>query len=411
MTARSISDLYTATFNSKEAQKYAALAYTTLRKLKGKEIYALYSYVDFIRTYHNNEEYERILPHYREAARMAKEAGDEELLRYVYDGWGKALIGAGKGADAVRLFQYLDAHSSDSIRPYVGLLGLSYMEAGNMDAAGMLMDTCLSRQDTDMSSLEALYRYYAEIGDYKSAFNSMQKQNSLDNRRISWKIRQNLTGSLTRLIDEEDRAHRIQTAAERAIWIISVTSGLFIMLFVGVWIAYRYRVQRLELATRLQAVENLTKDINQLKSKLDSANLALVQSEFKLIDEYCAEAYIAGDDDATKKKILRNLSQHIADSANSPDTIAKMEASANAYAGDVIARFRNQVPGLKDKDYAVFLYSVLGFSQSAMSVLVKATDVASIYNRRKRMRRKVREINPIDKSEFLTILGDSDPNS
>ncbi len=81
-----------------------------------------------------------------------------------------------------------------------------------------------------------------------------------------------------------------------------------------------------------------------------------------------------------------------------------MEAWVNQQTDNLIERFRTLLPNLKDEDYRLFLYSVLGFSNNAMALLINAPDLTSVYNRRKRLRIKLRSITGIDVKEFIEYL-------
>lgn len=55
-----------------------------------------------------------------------------------------------------------------------------------------------------------------------------------------------------------------------------------------------------------------------------------------------------------------------------------------------MSEFRSLPLSLKEADYKIFLYSVLGFSHNTMAALIDAPDLMSVYNRRKRLKNKLK---------------------
>ena len=69
----------------------------------------------------------------------------------------------------------------------------------------------------------------------------------------------------------------------------------------------------------------------------------------------------------------------------------------------IVSTFRNEMPRLKEIDYSIFCYVLIGFDATTISHLLNiSTNV--VYIRKSRMRQHVEDIAPKHKDQFLNIL-------
>lgn len=69
-----------------------------------------------------------------------------------------------------------------------------------------------------------------------------------------------------------------------------------------------------------------------------------------------------------------------------------------------MSHFRHDMPNLKVADYRLFLYSVLGFSTTAISLFLKVDKINSVYDRKKRLKIKIKQSESGRKDEYLQYL-------
>ena len=70
----------------------------------------------------------------------------------------------------------------------------------------------------------------------------------------------------------------------------------------------------------------------------------------------------------------------------------------------IMSNLRNEMPQLKEKDYAIFRLIAVGFDVTTISHLMNMT-MNSIYIRKSRLRQQLESESPKHKSQFLQILG------
>ena len=69
-----------------------------------------------------------------------------------------------------------------------------------------------------------------------------------------------------------------------------------------------------------------------------------------------------------------------------------------------MSNLRAELPSLKEKDYMIFGFLVIGFDVTAISNLLNIT-ANTVYIRKSRIRRQIEELNPEHSAQFLEVLG------
>lgn len=399
-TCRSIADMFMATYKNEAAVKYARLTYEAM-KATGNPRYIRESLLDLSRAYNNNLQYDSALMNYPRLIDEGIAIKDTVFTRNVRSLYGITLYATNRFKEAAVQFSIID-DPNDSIRPWVGYLTRSYVESGEIEKASKLIDAC--KRMNDIQACIGLSSYYEYVGRYKEAFEAFVEEHRQSNIMLEWQMKQNLTEPYTQIINEEDMAHKSQTAYERAWWIAAIILIVSIATITGMYIIWRYRRKQQALRASLESLGGVAREYDEICGKIATLNKSVLQNEYKLANEFYNELYTMGDNDQTRKRFLTELTKRFNDITHDSTKQAEMEAWVNQQTDNLIERFRTLLPNLKDEDYRLFLYSVLGFSNNAMALLINAPDLTSVYNRRKRLRIKLRSITGIDVKEFIEYL-------
>jgi hypothetical protein len=74
------------------------------------------------------------------------------------------------------------------------------------------------------------------------------------------------------------------------------------------------------------------------------------------------------------------------------------------YMSNIMSDFRRDLPGLKDDDYKLYLYSILGFSASTIELFLKESKVENVYNRKARLKNKINQLEQSKRERYLSCL-------
>ena len=131
---------------------------------------------------------------------------------------------------------------------------------------------------------------------------------------------------------------------------------------------------------------------------------ALPISKFDLFDNLF-KAYYESQHSTSAKKHISNEVQRIIDTLSSDSSTAlQLEQDIDEHCSGIMSHFRHDMPNLKVADYRLFLYSVLGFSTTAISLFLKVDKINSVYDRKKRLKIKIKQSESGRKDEYLQYL-------
>lgn len=84
--------------------------------------------------------------------------------------------------------------------------------------------------------------------------------------------------------------------------------------------------------------------------------------------------------------------------------IENLERMVDKNCDNVISDLKKDLPGLKEADYNLFLYSILGFSTSTIALFLKEEKLTSVYERKRRLKDKIKQLNSIHRDNYLDFL-------
>ena len=131
----------------------------------------------------------------------------------------------------------------------------------------------------------------------------------------------------------------------------------------------------------------------------------LLSSRYQVIDNLCRTYYENKAIGLVKKKISNEIEKLIEDFSSNKQKISELEKFVNKNYTNIIISFKADFPNLKEADYLLFLYTSLGFSISAIALFLKEDKLDAVYNRKARLKTKIRKLNPEQADNYLKILG------
>lgn len=283
-------------------------------------------------------------------------------------------------------------------------LGVAYCAIGRKDDAYKIISSIDSIQTLESSWLR--FSYYRTF-DYKRALRELEMlYDSLDHK---FKVisASNVPQNVTNLhIAERDQANN---RLNDYIFTTKIITGVLILLLVpiGVKILLSYRKQKKEIEKNL-IIANELREILSVNSNNDAKARQIVEetlaSKHELIDHLCKELYQKQHSSTMKRRISNEISIILNCFAPDGSITAKLEAEANKYYDNIIHDFHNDFPNLKSQDYTLFLLSVWGFSVASISMIQNEEKTESTYNRRARLKTRIKRSNSPNSNRYLQHL-------
>lgn len=126
-------------------------------------------------------------------------------------------------------------------------------------------------------------------------------------------------------------------------------------------------------------------------------------ARFDYVDSLCRVIYQNQATAHLKKKISDEVVK-LTDELSSPAKLAELEDLINESCSGLMASLRADIPALKEVDYQMFIYLVFGFSTSAIALFLKEDDVSTIYNRKVRLKNKIKKLEAPKSALYLQYM-------
>ena len=185
-----------------------------------------------------------------------------------------------------------------------------------------------------------------------------------------------------------------------AVSILIISSGLFfIFRYMHLKEEEKERYIRYadEISRQLEASKN--EDYPVLKRKY----MELYHSKFETIG-YLYEQYALSSGKKNADKILSDKVKLILNEFKSSfDKNRAFEEIINRDMDNIVQKLRNEVTGLKETDYKIFSFTLVGFDVTTISHLLDMS-INAVHIRRTRMRKHIEDLNPVHKAEFMETL-------
>lgn len=403
MTAKGCAAVYNATFKTTEALIYSHIEYDFFAALK-LQPYLDQSMSELAQAHLYYGDYDRSIDLSRQLLDTLAIRPDKTLEYEAKKNIGQTLIEQDKYTEAVPYLEYICktdmASSQDS-----SFLGLVYSRTGQLEKAQKISDAIEAHKD--LHSYYLKYDVSKANGSLTDALTALKSYDSIASLNLNERIKTDLGTSVIGYYSYKNKLieNDIQLAKFRMIIILII--GVIVLTII-VYIALRYyRKQKRQISESMLIAENM-KEILTLKEHECSAAQhsirELINTKFDLFDNLF-KAYYESQHSTSAKKHISNEVQRIIDTLSSDSSTAlQLEQDIDEHCSGIMSHFRHDMPNLKVADYRLFLYSVLGFSTTAISLFLKVDKINSVYDRKKRLKIKIKQSESGRKDEYLQYL-------
>ncbi len=395
MSARAISDIYNTTYHAPEAIRYAKLAIDNF-KASGHHVHHLWAMADIAISYNNNGDYDSSMVIARELMDSAINNNNATLQRMALGLIGSSYFGRDKYAEAIPYYIKLCADSKNATAEDSAHLAILYINNQQPQEAQQLLDAIADKEAR--ASQWMLYEIYSKTGETEKELASLRAERKIMNQKFHDIIRMNMTGTLTDYNQAQELKRKTKLRTMQFVLVALVLVILTITLATLLYIS-RQRVkteQHIIMARDLYAdLEAARKANTETQSHLRNA----MKTRFASLTTLLAAYQGLSTQEATKQKIVAELDKLINEYSITGTRYKELEAEVNATAGNLMANLRKDMPRHKEIDYILYLYSALGFTNSVLVMFLQVKDIQVIYNRKKRIREKLKEL-PVELGNY-----------
>lgn len=405
MGARGLGDVCKETFNGSEEVQFYKTALENFRLCgHDKNIFKNDAILDLSIGYCDNGEYKASIQCAEELMDSATNHNNDYLLSEGIRMKAMSSLGDKQYPQAVEYFETLCQRGASILQDSV-YLGLSYIRNGNRDKARQILDD-IRLNDTIISDW-VRYEFYASLNSPEKALAALENLDRDQNKRFNERINQGLMGLLIDHYNLEKDSHtqKLQSA-HRTLWFYVLLSSLVIIALIS-FLYYYYKKKRTEIARNVAIAENLREILalkNDESSKTQELIKSLLSTRFEELDSLCQTLYKTTDVTTAKRCVSNKVASIINEMSSDTTRISQMEEYVNKHCSNLLTDLKHDIPDLKDADYKLYLYTILGFSSTAIALFLKESEVSAVYNRKRRLKDKIKQL-PSEKSQrYLLFL-------
>ncbi|MBD5285854.1 MAG: hypothetical protein HDS29_06215 [Bacteroides sp.] len=207
-----------------------------------------------------------------------------------------------------------------------------------------------------------------------------------------------LTQRHSLLIEKEKNARQRLTLT---LWVIVLLSLIAIATYIIFKIRNRKRQDRMiaEASELRSMLKSKDQSLNGLQDYIDE----LYGEKFNMVEELCDMFILPSKHPSEQKRIYDTVRSIVDGFKMEGDRISEIENFVNKYKDNVATDFKEDFPGLPQRDYILFLYSAAGFSRQAISYLM-GDNVDVVSNRKTRLKKRFIAFDGANRNRYIDAL-------
>ncbi len=400
MACRGISTIYSLSLMRKDAADFAERQLSYMRKA-GRQPYLDYAMLAAAIALCNARSTDKSMELCRQLRDSVRLHDNPHLEINAMSTEAVNLIWENKYLEALPILREVCAsqlsESSDSLR-----YCLTLIQTGNLSEADRLFSNITGGDDSQKSQIRALLAM--ENKDYQTAFKEVMRTDSLVSEKFNKAMGQNLGTAAYNYNEAETALHHYEIKLSRIKLMLTIgVAAVLLLILTGLLILYIYKRRRYK-----EIIKNWEAEVANLLAASDNSKL---QENEQLISQLFKN----------KVRLIRQLKNLTSTEENTENEVefneqaallikemrdkpGELELEVNHVFNDIMAKFRHDLPGMKEENYHLFLYSLLGVPTEAIMVMMKNSH-QQVSSRRKRIREKIKQLPQSKQELYLSILG------
>ncbi|MDE6693782.1 MAG: hypothetical protein K2K05_10395, partial [Muribaculaceae bacterium] len=196
----------------------------------------------------------------------------------------------------------------------------------------------------------------------------------------------------------------------KMMWMAALIAVLLAVLIFVATIFFRRRLRE-----KADHTDTLIADIDRLQKIIDGygagTSAQLVEQHVKkqtpkhyeIINSLCELSSCVPDSSAGYAILGKNVTRLIS-TLHNEETITGIENFVDSCFDNIISRFRDQYPGMTERNYRFVMLSIAGFSIQSITTILELKSTGAARTMRHRIKRHIEEHPAQDKDLFLSMM-------
>ena len=275
----------------------------------------------------------------------------------------------------------------------------------NEEAADMISQ--LQQVDTSGTADFWMYMIEKSNGNTAGALKCLEKSTTKLDKEMMKALQESLALSQRDYYASQFEVAEYKSRNKSLYLVVSISVLLLVIRLIS-WSSSRHiRHQREEKEYYLKYADEIRRQLEASRNddypELKKKYIDLYRSRFELIGSlYEQYALFEGKKNA-ERAMYERVSAMIAEFRSDYENKEKFESMLNDYHDGVISNLRKELPELKEMDYTIFGFMLIGFDATTISLLLNIS-MNAVYIRKSRMKNLIKETYPAHMEQFLEVL-------
>lgn len=400
-------DIYLNVFDYDKSLSAYQKAYEYYHKA-GKSEHEYYCVLDIGMEYMNMYDFENGQKFINQAINLATEAGDTSL---VLDCLKNLIIlrMANEEVDSVKALKNTICKSIDfeDMDPrLLGSFAQMYALSNKPDSAEILIKQGWNATK-DASDSVALYfkssKAYENLGDFKKSLVNLRKGVSLQDDILRNRLSQPILSAQKNYYKDQSDSFNYRLKVTKRFMICMMIIVILIIALAFVLFRKRLNQKDLEIERNINIINEIRNTSENNISKALQKAKQQMNSYFEQVNQIGDAYYEFSDTEKGRKKFLSDFKNTLEKFSKDKQYYMILENIANEFNDNIMLKLRNDIPDIKESDYQLICYIIIGFTNRFISVLLD-DNPHNISTRKSRLRIKICNSDSINRELFLKLL-------
>ena len=252
-----------------------------------------------------------------------------------------------------------------------------------------------------------LYVIAKESSDYATALDRLEKAVEKNEEEVENALKQELS-----LKQRDYYASQSELTSykmrNRTMWLIFVI--IVVILITGYLLIFfreYIRKQQEEKERYMEYIAEITRQLDSVKNEdrdsLKRKYIELYKSRFEILRSLSDQYLQMENRMDAEEKMYKSVVSLVNEIRNDEEHRSKFEAMLDNDLDGIMTNFRNELPKLKEIDYSIFSYWIIGFDVTTISRLLD-TSLNIVYIRKTRIKQQIMEKSPKHMEQFLEMI-------
>ncbi len=242
-----------------------------------------------------------------------------------------------------------------------------------------------------------------QFKNYKQAYIDYNKSTALQLELLQESLRQPIISAQRDYFQSKSEQNRHRYIVGKAVAATIAVFGIIISASIAKYMQYRIRLKNDEINRYMATVHELRSTLKQHDDNMSPLLERLLKDRLRLIDELGNMYYEQSNTGKQQEMIYRKVKNVIDDLSNNKKTLDELEDIVNKCRNNIMARLREEMPELNEKDFKLACYLFAGFSNRVIYVFT-GDRIENVYKRKSRLKAKIAASNTPGSRAFIDTM-------